>query len=144
MAPTTAATALMAVTWKMGATTAPGDADKATLKTELATQLGVDPLTGMKNFDVTSQAVARRLKSDKVAGDILTEQKGRELTTYEWTVFFDLVSTSDAAASTALAAVASLEDPDFEAEIKTSIPAVQAFEAPVTTHTDLGGVTVPR
>ena len=117
MVPTTKATALVAVTWRYHATAAPDDASKAILKAELATQLGVDPTTGIRNFDVTSQAV--------------------ELTTYEWSVFFNIFSTGDAAASTAASAVASLEDPAFEAKIQASIPVIQAFEIPVPTQPSL-------
>ena len=45
----------------MGASAAPSDGEKATLKTEISTQLGVDPTSGMKNFAVTSQTVRRGL-----------------------------------------------------------------------------------
>ena len=119
LAPTAADTALVEVLWAMAASAPPTDGDKATLKSKIATQLEIDPTTGMKNFNVASQT-ARRLAPGR-----------RALLAETWTVTFDIVSTTGSAAAESASAVEALEDATFEAAVKTDISSIDSFEAPV-------------
>jgi hypothetical protein len=95
----------------MQATAEPNATDKSNIKTRIAIKLGVDESAGMKNFDV-GFAAARRRRQLLVAGT--------------WTVSFDFVTdTSNSAAS--VSAVAGLDDPDFQVEVKASVPSIASF-----------------
>ena len=124
--PTAADTVDIAVEMTLDASAPPTATDEANIKATISSSLGVD-LSAIRHFTVTYDASRRRRLSSNFRRD-------RRLTTYVWTVTFDVVASLSAvgepsAKDFAAAIVSTLEGDAFATSLMSAVSSVTGVES---------------
>jgi hypothetical protein len=119
--PTAADTVVISVSFELKASAEPTNSDKTSLKTKIASALGVDE-GNLKGFTVVSSLTGR-------LSNTLLRQRRDLLAIYTWTASFDLIvslaATTSSSSSDLVSSVATaLTDPSFVSDISDELGAV--------------------